>query len=90
MTEEAKEIVRAAKESLRAQGWVSGFEAAELRVRLRAAEQQLEVARKFAADFIHWVENDAPEEWDGGSLGYDMGGFFSMAQDVLAGVDKPA
>jgi hypothetical protein len=40
--------------------------------------------REFAEAFTSWVDSDAPvEEWDGGSLGYEVGGLYSMATEAL-------
>jgi hypothetical protein len=52
--------------------------------RLVFADRERDTLREFAEAFISWVDNDAPvEEWDGGSLGYEVGGLYSMATDAL-------
>jgi len=52
--------------------------------RLVFADREDDTLREFAEAFISWVDNDAPvEEWDGGSLGYEVGGLYSMATDAL-------
>ncbi len=42
---------------------------------------------------IAFVENEAPAEWDGGDLGYTIGGLFEMcceAKHALAALEKQA
>jgi len=44
----------------------------------------IEQARELAKAIIDFTENEAPaEEWDGGSLGYSLGGIWQMATDLL-------
>jgi hypothetical protein len=58
----------------------------------REREQPLREAARALADAVtDFCMNDAPAEWDGGSLGYTVGGLASLADDARAAlVDEPA
>jgi len=43
----------------------------------------IEQARELAKAIIDFTENEAPDEWDGGSIGYSLGGIWQMATDLL-------
>ena len=38
-----------------------------------------DMARMLADDVIHFVENHADPEWDGGDIGYEVGAMTSLA-----------
>jgi hypothetical protein len=51
------------------------------------AEAKQVALREFAEAFKSWVDNDAPtEEWDGGTLGYEVGGLYEMATEALGAI----
>jgi hypothetical protein len=45
------------------------------------------MAYAFAKSVKDWCEKEAPAEWDGGSLGYDVGGLHAQATELLAAID---
>jgi hypothetical protein len=61
-----------------------GMIAAELDALLaqkEAAEAALAAGRTLATNVLDFCENEAPADWDGGSLGYSIGGLHALAED---------
>jgi hypothetical protein len=53
--------------------------------RVDALTEALTAGQEFARAFLSFLEHEAPvEEWDGGSIGYEMGGLADMATEFLA------
>jgi hypothetical protein len=56
----------------------------------REREQPIREAARALADAVtDFCMNDAPAEWDGGSLGYTVGGLASLADDARAALVEP-
>lgn len=53
-----------------------------------AAPDDWATVEALARAVIDFCENEAPAEWDGGSLGYEVGGLHAMATDTLAAVAR--
>lgn len=70
-------------------GWCVDLarEVLALQAVLAQHDQASEKARRLAEAVNDFCQNEAPAEWDGGDLGYSVGGLDAMATELLAALE---
>ena len=81
---------RAEQERDQEADWRAHYQIGEAvqRERVEAAEARAvsfeKALRELATNVLNFCENEVPPEWDGGSVGYEVGGLAAIATDALS------